>query len=102
MRLEATKFPSSLFRPYLQTYGLDSEKETFAEETVPWRFNNTPLVRVEFSGRSGRGLESVGCGDLIVVFVLDVIAVAVASNSFLLRWPFVEGKWRVSLAWDDG
>ena len=49
---------------------------------------DTIFVGVEFFSRSVRGLEYVGCGDLIVVLVLDVIAVAVASNSFLLRRPF--------------
>ena len=39
---------------------------------------------------------------MIVMLVFDVIAVAVASYSFLLRRPFVEGKWRVFLAGDDG
>jgi hypothetical protein len=33
---------------------------------------------------------------------LDVFAVVIASNSFLLRWPFIGGKWRVSLAGNDG
>jgi hypothetical protein len=63
--------------------------------------NNFPFVGLEFFGRSGRGLECVGCGDLIVVLVLDAIAAPVVTNAFFLRRPFVGGKWRVSLAWDD-
>jgi hypothetical protein len=64
--------------------------------------NDTPQVGVEFFGRSDRGLECVGCGDFIVVLVLDVIDADAASYSLLLRRPFVGGKCRVSLAWDDG
>ena len=52
---------------------------------------DTPLVGVEAFGGSGRGLECVGCGDLIVDAVLDAISVPVDTNthissSLAFRW----------------
>jgi hypothetical protein len=46
-------------------------------------------------------LECVGCIDLILVLVLDVVVLLVATNSLLLGRLFVGGKWDVSLAWND-
>jgi hypothetical protein len=54
-------------------------------------------VVVAFRG-SGRDLECVGCGDLIVDAVLDVIDASVVANAYILRGPFVQGKWRVLLS----
>jgi hypothetical protein len=48
------------------------------------------------------GLECIGCGDLIIDAALDAVAVPVGTYRFLLCRPFVGGKWRVSLAGDDG
>ena len=62
--------------------------------------DDSPLVCVEVISGSGRGLECVECGDLVAGLVLDVIAVDIAPNLFLLCRPFVGGKWRNSLAGD--
>ncbi len=35
------------------------------------------------------------------MLVLDVVAACVVIYAFLLRRPFIEGKWRVSLASND-
>ena len=63
-------------------------------------FDDTLLVGVEALGGSGRDLECVGCGDLIVGLVRDVVGASVVAIAFFLRRPLVGGKWRVSLAGD--
>ncbi len=65
-------------------------------------FNDTPLVGRESFRQFIRHLECVGFVELILVVVLDVIVASVASNWLILRRAFVRGKWRVSLAWNDG
>ncbi len=65
--------------------------------------NDIPLVGVvESIRRSIRDLECVGWIDLILVLLLDVVVLLVASNSLLLCRFFVQGRWEVFLAWNDG
>jgi hypothetical protein len=79
-----------------------AERRHSLESSFHGGSNNNPVVGVGVFHRFIRHLECVGFVDLIVVLVLDVIAVAVASNSLFLRRDVVRGKWRVPLAWNDG
>ena len=101
VRLVVTKFRVLLFRPYLYNYRSDSKKY-WLDSPFHGGSDDTPFVGVVVAFRgSGRDLECVGCGDLIVDAVLDVIDASVVANAFILRGPFVQGKWRVSLVGDD-
>ena len=54
--------------------------------------NDTLFNGIGFFRRMIRGLECVGCSDLIVVLVLDCMDASVLAIAFLLRRPFVGGK----------
>ena len=92
--LDATKFPSSLFRRYLQKYRSDGGKENFVGESFLWSFysNDTFFVGVGSFRRFFRHLECVGFVDSIIDAVFDVVGLLVASNSLLLRSIFVRGE----------
>jgi hypothetical protein len=78
--MEATSFRVHCFGHISRSIGWILERRHSLKIPFHDASNDITLFGVKAFGGSGRGLECVGCGDLIVVRVLDIIAFVVASN----------------------
>ncbi len=101
MSLDAQIFRVHCFDDIFSRIGRMVERRDSLEPSWNELFNEFPLVGGEFVCRFIRDLECVGCIDLILVLVLDVVVLLVTTNSLLLGRLFVGGQWDVSLAWHD-